>query len=574
MRLDPITLEVINNRIREIVSTMEHLLFHGGYSTILRESFDGSAGICDREGLVVMGSGMPLHLFPYHYSVRAVLANYAHQEMEDGDSFILTDPYRGGNLHLPDLVIITPIFVDGDVLGFGVSIAHKTDLGGIVPGSSGAASREMFHEGLLLPGVKYWTKDGPVKEVDEIVRRNSRTPETVAGDIRAQIGCTRVGAQRVADLCAEYGTGTIKAALEELLRSAEIRVRQGLSNWPDGESEAEAMVDNDAVDLDVPLRLHVRVVKKGDSITFDYSDTNNQVKGPINLRPQCGEGGALLALMSYLDPSIPINDGTRRPVNFINPEGKITNPRWPAPVNNYFGLTHVLYSTVLKALATFNPSRAVGTAGLGCGALAIGYRGADGSRQTVQYELFPTSLGATPTHDGTSPVEPMSHFTPNTPVEILETEFSVRVLCHEWLPDTGGAGKFRGGPGFRKEYLMGQDALVTLRLGHMFEHTGWGVFGGCAPPPASACVNPGAPNQRNLRPLETFDISKGEILRVVMPGGGGYGEPKQREPDLVLKDVLNGWVSMEAARDVYGVVIDGEPLQVNREQTDALRISA
>ncbi|HEY8766513.1 MAG TPA: hydantoinase B/oxoprolinase family protein, partial [Dehalococcoidia bacterium] len=139
MRLDPITLEVINNRIREIVATMEHLLFHGGYSTILRESFDGSAGLCDREGRVVMGSGMPLHLFPYTYSVRAVLQNYSYDEMQDGDAFILTDPYLGGNLHVPDLVIVTPIFVDGEVLGFGACIAHKTDLGGIVPGSSGAA---------------------------------------------------------------------------------------------------------------------------------------------------------------------------------------------------------------------------------------------------------------------------------------------------------------------------------------------------------------------------------------------------------------------------------------------------
>jgi N-methylhydantoinase B len=440
-----------------------------------------------------------------------------------------------------------------------------------VPGSSGAAAREIFHDGLLLPGVKYWTKDGVIKEVDQIIRRNSRTPDTVAGDSRAQVGCSRVGAQRVRELCGEYGTDTIKAAFEELMRSADARVRQTLSEWPDGESEAEATVDNDGVDLDKPLRLHVRVIKKGDTITFDFSEMNEQVRGPINLRPQCGEGGSLLALLSYLDPSIPINDGTRQAVQFINPEGRLTNPRWPAPVNNYFGLTHVLYSTVLKALAQFNPSRAVGTAGLGCGAIAVGYRAEDGSRQTVQYELFPSSLGANPMHDGTSPVEPMSHFTPNTPVEILETEFPVRVLRYEWMPDSAGAGEHRGGPGYRKEYKLLNDALITLRLAHMFENTGWGVFGGQAPPSASASLNPGSEDERPLRPLETFDAHTGDVLSIRMPGGGGYGEPSRRDPEAVLEDVLNGYVSIEAARDTYRVALDPDSMTVDEQATTALR---
>ncbi|HZU04608.1 MAG TPA: hydantoinase B/oxoprolinase family protein [Chloroflexota bacterium] len=569
MGLDPITLEVINNRLREIVATMEHLLFHSGYSTILRESFDGSAGLCDREGHTVMASGAPYHLFPYYYSVRGVLRNYALEDMHEGDSFILTDPYWGGNLHVPDLVIVTPVFVDGQVIGFCVSIAHKTDLGGLVPGSSGAGAREIFHDGLLLPGVRYWTRDGVVREIEAIVKRNSRSPDTVAGDIRAQVGCTRVGAQRIRDLCAEYGTENILFAFAELQRLSEQRVRQGLAAWPDGEAEAEGWSDHDGVDLDRPIRLHVKVTKRGDEITFDYSQMHEQVKGPTNLRQTHAETAALLALLAYLDPTIPINDGARRPIHFINPEGRITNARWPAPVNSYFGLTVVVYSTVMKALAQFNPQRAVGTVGFGIGAIAVGYR--QGSRQPIQYEILSTSLGGTPEHDGTFPVMAMSHVTPNTPVEILETEYPVRVVRHEWIPDTAGAGRYRGGPGVRKEYEFLADALFTLRMGHQFNYSGWGVLGGKAPPTARAFLNRGTDRERALGPLETLELRPGDRVCIELPGGGGYGDPYEREPERVLEDVLNGYVSLEAARRDYGVVIDPQNFAIDREATARLR---
>ena len=571
MQVDPITLEVINHRLREIGATMMHLLFHGGYSTILRESHDGSAGICDREGYAVLAAGSPIHLYPYYYSTRAVLQNYPLASMRDGDSFVLTDPYLGGNLHVPDLVVVTPIFVDGEVIGFSVSIAHKPDLGGLVPGSSGAGAREIFHEGLLLPGVRYWNRDGVVPDIEAIIRRNSRVPETVAGDIRAQVGCTMIGAQRVRDLCAEYGTETLTHAFVELQQLAEQRMRRELAAWPDGESEAEGWIDDDGVDLDRPIRLHVRIAKRGDAITIDYSGTNEQVKGPVNLRPQCSETAALLALVANLDPTIAMNDGTRRPITFINPAGRITNARWPAPVNSYYGITHVLYSTVGRALAAFNPGRAVATAGLGVGAIALGHRQTRGGKGTVQYELTVVGGGATPQHDGTSGNVGITNGTPNTPVEILETEFPIRVRRHEFIPDSAGAGRYRGGPGTRKEHEVLEDAVLTLRLGHQFKYPGWGVLGGGAPTPARAALAPGGASERMLRPLETLPLSAGAIFRIEMPGGGGYGAPEAREPEQVLDDVLNGYVSVEAAEREYRVAIDSSRLRVDAERTARLR---
>lgn len=573
MSIDPITLEVIRNRLREIGATMEHLLFHSGYSTILRESHDGSACICDPDGYAVETPGHPIHLFPYSFTVKCVLERYPLATMQEGDCFISSDPYAGGSLHVPDFVIVTPIFVEGEIIGFSCSIAHKPDVGGMVPGSSGAGAREIFHEGLLLPGVKYWTKDGVVPEVEAIITRNSRVPEIIAGDLRAQVGCTKVGVQQVQKLCEEYGKETVTTAFSELLRLSEQRVRDKLAEWPDGEGEAETFVDHDGVDLDKPLRLHVRVIKKGTDITIDYSGSDPQVKGPTNLRPQSSQVAGLLALMVMLDPTIPMNDGARRPITFINPEGRLTNAKWPAPVNSYYGLSNVLYSTIGKALAEFNPERAVASAGLGLGAIAIGYEFNRTGRKAVQYELFVTAQGGTSTHDGSSGTVGFLNLTPNTPIEIIESEFPVQVQEFSWIPDSAGAGRYRGGLGNCKQYKLLGDATLTLRLGHQFNFSGWGVFGGEAPRPMRAWLNPGTDRERQLEPLETLHLKKGDILRVEMAGGGGYGSPLDRPAQSVLEDVRNGYVSIAAAASTYGVVIDPASLELDADATRKARVA-
>ena len=574
MPTDAITLEIIGTRLREIGSTMEHLLFHSGYSTILRESRDGSASITDREGNSVETTGAPINLLPYKMTVQSVLERYPLDIIQDGDCFISNDPYGGGTLHVPDVIIVTPIFVEGEIIGFCCSTAHKPDMGGLVPGSSGAAAREIFHEGLLLPGVKYWTKDGVNAEVEAIIRRNCRIPEIIAGDLRAQVGCTLMGVQQVRKLCEEYGKDVIKQSFSELLGRSEHRLRERLLAWPDGIFEAHTFVDNDGVDLGTKLRVHVKVIKTGDEITFDYSDTNNQVKGPTNLRPQSSQVAAVLALMVMTDPTIPINDGVLRPIKFINPEGKITNPAWPAPVNSYYGLSNVLYSTTGRALANFDPSRAVASTGLGLGAIAIGYDKGRAGRKAVQYDLFTTAQGGTSSHDGSSGTVGFLNVTPSTPIEVIETEFPVRINRFEWITDSAGPGEFRGGLGSRKEYELTGDATVTVRLGHQFEFAGWGVFGGHGPRPMRVVLNPGAPDERMLHPLQTLQLKAGDRFMVEMAGGGGYGEPRARDPELVGRDVANGYVSPAAASRDYGVALHPETLAVDPERTRAMRQQA
>ncbi len=569
MPLDPITLEVLLSRLQEIVATMEHLLFHSGYSTILRESYDGSAGITDQRGHPVIGSGMPGHLPPYHITVQGVLNQYPLEDMRDGDSFVMNDPYWGGTAHSPDLAIVTPVFWEGRVIAFCVSIAHKPDIGGMVPGSAAAAAREVYHEGLLLPGVRYWTSDGIVPEIDAIIRRNSRQPEVISGDLRAQVGCTKTGGAKLIELCEEYGGATMVGVLQTLQDLSERRVRRGLAEWPDGEAEGEIQLAPDGVVTDTLVRFHVQVIKAGDTITFDFSGSSPSFRGPQNLRPQSAEAAAMLALVSYVDPTIPINYGCRQPIRFVFPEGSVVNPRFPTPVGSYFASTVMLYSAILKALAHFNPPRAVASMGFGTSGPGLGYRQGRAGKPAVQYEILVPSMGASSSTDGAFVVTPMGHITPNTPVEILETEFPVRVERFEPRIDSAGPGYNRGGLGYRKTYRTLTDAVLNFR--RMRAQGVWGVFGGGAPAEPVCSVNTGAETEERLAFPVTRDLPEGQTVEYQGQGGGGYGDPFTREPGRVLEDVLNGYVSVESAAADYGVAIDPARWAVDEAATTRLR---
>lgn len=551
--LDGITLEIIGQRIAEIVSTMEVLLFHSGYSTILRESNDGSAAFLDREGRVVIAAGMPVHLTAYYYSARGVLERHPWESMKPGDSFLINDPYKGGMQHVPDMAIITPVFSEGRPLGFCATIAHKPDVGGIVPGSSGAASREIYHEGLLVPGIKYWTAEGPVDDAVALVMRNSRVPDVIAGDIRAQLGATKKGDQSVGELVAEYGYEAIVEAMQRLQDISFERMGDEIARWPDGEGEGESFFDSNGVDLDKPVRIHVRAIKRGRALTIDFSGSDPQAPGPINLRPQGSETASLIAILGYLDPEIPVNGGTQRAVTFINPPGRVTNATFPAPVNSYFATLHQVMATAQKALLGLSPGRASAPDGFGAGAITIGYLGTETGKRPVQYEIMNPSLGASKAFDGTFCVMPVVHVSTSAPLEILETEFPVRLVHVEPNTDSGGAGEFRGGIGCIREYEVVDDVSFTLRAGG-FASDAWGVAGGSVGFKGRCILDRGdgsAP--QSIPSLYTTQLKRGARIRMELAGGAGYGDPKHRDRESVLADVRNGYVSREAAERIYGL---------------------
>lgn len=568
MSLDPITLEVLQTRFAEIVATMEHLLFHSGYSTILRESYDGSCVLTDPAGHPFQ-AGLPIHLTPYHLTVQGILKQYPLDTMREGDCFIANDPYLTGVYHPSDIALITPVFYHDRMIGFSASIAHKSDIGGMVPGSASGSAREIFHEGTLIPGVRYWGPDGVVAEVERMLLRNSRQPETVLGDLHAQLGCTRVGAEKLRALCDEYGVDAVVEASQRLQELCEARVRRGLAAWPDGEHEAETSFEPDGAVTFEPVRFHVRVRKRGDSIEFDYTGSSPQTRGSSNIRPQSEMTAALLSLITMLDPAIPINYGTLKPIRTVSREGLVVEAKYPAAVSSYFASMALLYSACLQALAPFNPGRAVGSSGFGTSGPVVGYKQARLGKPAVAYELMSPSLGGTPAHDGTVGINPMAQFTPFTPIEILENEFPVRIESFEQIVDSAGPGHRRGGTGYRKRYRVLVDATLNYRKAPTGQPRG--VFGGKSPAPWRCTIRPGTDGEQVLRAAGAYDLQAGDVFDFQTQGGAGYGDPFTREPALVLEDVLNGYVSLEAAKRDYGVAIDPATMMVDEELTRALR---
>ena len=567
MSLDPITTEVVLSRVRETTEGMAHALFHSGYSPILRESQDGTAGLTDADGKVIMvGGGIQYHSMLYTKSVESLLAAYPGDAMEDGDSFVCNDPYQAGNSHVPDMVVATPVFYQGKRIAFGVSVAHKADVGGLVPGSSGAASREIFHEACDC------LRCATGHPVAWFPSRTSSVP--IAGcrtswwAICVDRWGQRPGGRALKSLSDEYGVDTLVGAMQSLLERTRERVRAEVAAWPDGEAEAEGFMDHDGADPSKPIKIHVRAVKKGDRLTIDYSGSDPQTKGPINTPAQTCKAVTVLAAIAASDPTIPVNSGAFEALDIVLPDGKVVSPIYPATVNHYFPTSHLAYACVVAALGKLNPSRAVAPPGLGNGAIAIGYAEGRNGKPTVQYELMVTSLGGTADHDGTPMVMGMCHFTPSTPVEIVETEYPIRIRKFDIWQDSAGAGRTRGGIGFVREYEMLSKVILTARTAN-HQQPGWGVDGGEGPPVCVTSLNPGGPDEIELAALDTREAASGTIVRLAQTGGSGYGDPRTRDATRVLDDVRNGYISVRSAEEKYGVVIvNGE---IDTAATDAKR---
>jgi N-methylhydantoinase B len=313
------------------------------------------------------------------------------------------------------------------------------------------------------------------------------------------------------------------------------------------------------------VRIHVRAIKQGRSLTIDFSGSAPQAPGPINLRPQGSETAALIAILGYLDPTIPVNGGTQRAVTFVNPPGRLTNATFPAPVNSYFATLAQVMATAQRALLPLSPARASAPDGFGTGAISIGYLGTKTGQRLVQYEITNPSLGASKTFDGAFCVMPVVHVSSSAPVEILESEFPVRLVHIEPNVDSGGAGEHRGGVGCIREYEVSDDVSFTLRAGG-FTSDSWGIAGG-TPGRKGRCIldrrDGSAPE--SIPSLHTAVLKPGARIRMELAGGAGYGDPKRRDPEAVLADVRNGYVSGEAAERIYGVrIVAGDDGTIDR----------
>jgi N-methylhydantoinase B len=574
MSVDPITLQVIQARLTGIVQEMQNSLFRTGYSTIIRESQDASCAILNRQGEVVAQHVvLPLHMGAFPACAEAILKAYELQEIQHGDAFITNHPYLGGSPHAPDMGVFTPIFYKEEWVGFAANMAHKSDIGGTVPGSGSGSAREIFQEGLHLPPVKFMSRLRPSQEIEAVIAANSRTPGVVIGDLRGQVGAARLGERRIAELMERYGKETILDCTTVLSSNSEKRVRQVIETWPDGESEAESFVDHDGIDLSRPIRIHVKVTKTGDRIHFDFSGSSDQTQGPANIRPPLVRAACVYCLIALVDRFLPINQGLVRLVEAKFRPGSVVDPHFPAAVNTYMPTALTVAEAVLSALAAFVPEKRI-AGGSGSAALVLGGRDAQTQRAYVHYEIFSGGTGARSGKDGVSATAFHLSNCKTAPVEIIESEFPTRIERFEMIRDSGGAGRWRGGLGFARDYrILTDEVRFSMRTDkHAIEP--FGSDDGLAGGKGACIVNPGDDKEKRL-PSRFGDqrLSKGDLLRIERPGGGGLGDPLDRAAEQVLDDVRQGYVSVERAKSDYKVSVcysDSEPC-IDSVKTQVLR---
>jgi N-methylhydantoinase B len=554
MFIGAVELEVLKASLSGIVQEMQNSLFRTGFSTIVRESQDASCALMNANGEVVAQHVvLPLHLGAFAACTAAVIKAFGN-EFAQGDAFLINHPYQGGSPHAPDIAVITPAFVDGTLVGFCGSIAHKSDIGGPVPGSCSGQAREIFNEGLHLPAVRYQREYHANTDLERLIAANSRTPELVLGDIRGQLGADRLGERRVGELMTKLGKEKVLAAFERVLEMSERTVRTAVAQWRNGRFEAERFVDDDGIRLEKPVRIHVSVEKHGDALEFDFAGSANQTDGPANIRPPLVAAACAYVLISLINPAIYVSSGLMRGFRVNTREGSVLNPRFPAPVNTYNPTVHALVDAIFAAMSPLVPERARAD-GSGSRSIILGGRDTYTGKSYVQYEIIAGGAGARANKDGMSGITVNQSNARIAPIEIIESEFPVRVTCFELIADSGGAGEFRGGLGIRREYLNLADARFSIRsMRHVMPPDG--CAGGHRGRPGSILVNPGAAREKRLPTrYADYPLRAGDTFRLDTPGGGGYGDALRRDPERVLADVREGAVSREAAERDYGVVV-------------------
>jgi N-methylhydantoinase B len=452
-------------------------------------------------------------------------------------------------------------------------MAHKSDIGGTVPGSGSGNAREIYQEGLHLPPVKYMLRLRPVKEIEALIAANSRTAALVIGDLRGQVGAARLGERRMSELMERYGKATVLESTDLLSDYTESRIRRTIAAWPNGESEAESFVDHDGIDLTRPIRIHVKVEKAGDKLHFDFTGSSDQTQGPANIRPPLVRAACAYCLVALVDRFLPINQGLNRVIDATFRPGSVVDPRFPGAVNTYMPTALTVAEAVLKALASFAPDKRI-AGGSGSAALVLGGRDSRTDRAFVHYEIFSGGTGARPGKDGVSATAFHLSNCKTAPIEIIESEFPTRVERFEMVADSGGAGTWRGGLGFVRDYrILADDVRFSMRT-DKHAIAPFGISDGQAGGRGACLVNPGAAEEKSL-PSRFGDhrLRKGDLVRVLRPGGGGLGDPYRRPVAMVLEDVRQRYVSVERAENDYGVALEdrGDELVLAAEKTRLLR---
>src|SRR3954471_1368253 len=507
--MDAITIQILRNKVASLVDEMHYHFYRSGYSTIIRESRDFSCVILDRDGRLIVAPPMFFHAPVYRHLVGRILEVYGKAgAIQEGDVFVSNHPYEGGLPHVSDMAFIAPVFADGKIVAFSGSIAHKADVGGAVPGSTSANATEMFHEGILLPPVKIWDAGAQQPDIERIILTNSRQPALMRGDIHAQIAVTQMGAARVKELCGRFGAGAVTDAFAAILKGAADELGAAIAKLPAGASTAEGYLDSDGIEVDKPIKLAVTITIEGGIARFDFSESDPQAKGPVNLRPSMAEACVFYCLIGSLGPDLHFNDGMRDAVRLIFAPRTITNADPPAPVSSYQMVNLLLVDVILEALAHFNPRRAVAHSGASS-ALGISWSKPRPGQSNMQYEIAGSAYGGGIGYDGATATATHLSNLHTTPIEILESEFPCRITRFDLVPDSGGAGQWRGGLSMLREYELLEDATVIRR----FDKTRLppnGLAGGAPGARSRFVIRLGTDAEQDTRASGRYEMRAGE----------------------------------------------------------------
>ncbi len=568
--MNPITLGVIWGALQSIAVEIGTTVHRTAYSEQAREGQDFSVALFDRHGrMVAQGPYSPGHMGAMSFAVKNALAAHPVETLAPGDAILLNDPLLGSG-HLPDFFVTQPVFHDGVLIGFAVNIVHHTDVGGQRPGSQGVVGIvDYFQEGLRLPPTKVWKEYREQEGVLGIIAANTRTPEKVLGDLRAQRSALRVGELRLVELVERYGRPTVFEAMEEILARTEASLRAAIREVPDGVYTFEDFLDDWGPGTD-PLRVAVTVRVAGDEIAIDYAGSSPQTPSGLNSYINYTRSYSYAAVKALTDPFGPMNEGALRPVTVTAPEGSFLNPRPPAGGGPRAVICYRIFEAVLGALAPALPER-VAAAASHMANPTFGGRDRARGRRFVAYELVLSGTGARAARDGCEAMA-WAFNASNIPVEVQEARHPVVVERFELIRDSGGPGRFRGGCGVRRDlrFLADEGQLTNLTDRQRFPP--YGLFGGRPGRPGRTVLNPG-PAEELVHGKASRDFAYGDVISFQQAGAGGYGDPLERDPARVLEDVLDDYVSLEAAREDYGVVIVGRglDLRVDEEATRRLR---
>jgi N-methylhydantoinase B len=545
--LDPITVDITRYKLDGIAGEMQSTLLRSSFSPIVKEGLDASASLFALDGTTLAQScSIPIHLATLIPAVAKIVETFPPARMREGDTYILNDPYCGGT-HLPDIAVVQPVMHRGRPIALTAAMTHHQDVGGMSAGSVPTNATEIYQEGLRIPPLKLREAGAYNETLVALLRQNVRIPDTLMGDLNAQIAACTIGARRLAELADRFGHNQLAAICAELLARSERLTRAALARIPPGTYRYVDYLDNDGIDLDKPIRIEIAATVGNGTIEFDFTGTSAQVKGPMNCVPSGSLAAACWAVRALTDPDIPTNGGCFRPISLNLPPGTIVNPQAPAPVNARTSTIKRIAGCMVGALASVLPGKAPAASAGELHVLAFGGKTRDGGNYVVG-ELVAGGSGAGPGRDGVDVIETDATNCMNLPAEALEMEAPIRLHRVALRQDSGGAGEWRGGLGVVREYEVLEGDVSFSHRGERHFSAAAGLAGGGEGAMARSVIHRAGGGEEVIPSKIATILHAGDRIVVETAGGGGYSDPAKRAPDRMAADIADGKVSAPPAR--------------------------